>query len=115
MHTPRSTARLIDAGHLLCQYGQPLPTRSYLVSSRPRLPLTITRWGCSNNSGSYPLSDHTGITASYLFDEDPFLTTSTLNMTIPGDAKFEPLYRDMDTFGGDWNEFNDINKVIILQ
>ena len=75
-HTPRSTARLIDAGHLLCQHGQPPPTQSY------------------------PLSDHTGITASYLFDEDPFLTTNTLNMAIPGDAKFEPLYRNMDTFGG---------------
>ena len=27
--------------------------------------------------------------------------------------KFEQLYRDMDTFDEDWNEFNDINKVII--
>jgi pre-mRNA-processing factor 8 len=34
-------------------------------------------------------------------------------MTIPGGPKFEPLYRDMDMFDKDWNEFNDISKVII--
>ena len=36
-------------------------------------------------------------------------------MAIPGGPKFEPLYRDMDTFDEDWNEFNDIGKVIIRQ
>ena len=34
-------------------------------------------------------------------------------MAIPGGPKFEPLYRDMDTRDEDWNEFNDINKLII--
>ena len=34
-------------------------------------------------------------------------------MCIPGGPKFEPLYRDMDTRDEDWNEFNDINKLII--
>ncbi len=28
--------------------------------------------------------------------------------------KFEPLYRD-DLYEEDWNEFNDINKIIIRQ
>ncbi len=34
-------------------------------------------------------------------------------MCIPGGPKFEPLFRDMDTRDEDWNEFNDINKLII--
>ncbi|KAG0700703.1 NUC071 domain-containing protein [Suillus ampliporus] len=31
------------------------------------------------------------------------------------EPKFEPLYCDMDAFDEDWNEFNDVNKVIICQ
>ena len=61
------------------------------------------------------LSDHTDINASYLFDKKSFFTAKALNMAIPGGPKFEPLYRDMDTFDEDWNEFNDVNKVIIRQ
>ena len=53
--------------------------------------------------------------ASYLFDKNSFFTAKALNMAIPGGPKFEPLYRDMDTFDEDWNEFNNINKVIIRQ
>jgi hypothetical protein len=34
-------------------------------------------------------------------------------MAIPGGPKFEPLYRDMYEEDEDWNEFNDINKIII--
>lgn len=34
-------------------------------------------------------------------------------MCIPGGPKYEPLFRDMDTRDEDWNEFNDINKLII--
>ena len=61
------------------------------------------------------LSDHTDTNASYLFDKKSFFTAKALNMAIPGGPKFEPLYRDMDNFDEDWNEFNDINKVIIRQ
>ncbi|CAN0485022.1 unnamed protein product, partial [Ectocarpus sp. 12 AP-2014] len=32
---------------------------------------------------------------------------------MPGGPKFEPLFRDMDRDEEDWNEFNDINKIII--
>ena len=60
------------------------------------------------------LSDQPDPNASYLFDK-AFFTAKALNMAIPGGPKFEPLYRDMDTFDEDWNEFNDINKVIIRQ
>ena len=34
-------------------------------------------------------------------------------MAIPGGPKFEPLYRDMYDEDEDWNEFNDINKIIV--
>lgn len=34
-------------------------------------------------------------------------------MAIPGGPKFEPLYRDIIEEDEDWNEFNDINKIII--
>lgn len=61
------------------------------------------------------LSDHTDLNSTYLFDKKSFFTAKALNLAIPGGPKFEPLYRDMDTFDEDWNEFNDINKVIIRQ
>ncbi|KAG6850059.1 hypothetical protein H0H93_001609, partial [Arthromyces matolae] len=61
------------------------------------------------------LSDQPDRNSSYLFDKKAFFTAKALNMAIPGGPKFEPLYRDMDTFDEDWNEFNDINKVIIRQ
>ncbi len=49
----------------------------------------------------------------YLFDLNSFYTAKALNMAIPGGPKFEPLYRDMYDEDEDWNEFNDINKIII--
>lgn len=42
-------------------------------------------------------------------------TSKALNMAIPGGPKFEPLFRDIDIADEDWNEFNDINKIIIRQ
>ncbi|CAI9112445.1 OLC1v1012897C1 [Oldenlandia corymbosa var. corymbosa] len=49
----------------------------------------------------------------YLFDMESFFTAKALNMCIPGGPKFEPLYRDMEKGDEDWNEFNDISKLII--
>jgi hypothetical protein len=49
----------------------------------------------------------------YLFEPSAFITAKSLNMCIPGGPKFEPLFRDMDTRDEDWNEFNDIGKIII--
>ena len=51
----------------------------------------------------------------YLFDLKSFYTAKSLNVAIPGGPKFEPLYKDMDDYDDDWNEFNDISKVIIRQ
>ena len=49
----------------------------------------------------------------YLFDLKSFYTAKALNMAIPGGPKFEPLYRDIIEDDEDWNEFNDINKIIV--
>uniref|UniRef100_A0A0M3HZ85 MPN domain-containing protein n=1 Tax=Ascaris lumbricoides TaxID=6252 RepID=A0A0M3HZ85_ASCLU len=49
----------------------------------------------------------------YLFDLKSFFTAKALNVAIPGGPKFEPLMKDLNTIDEDWNEFNDINKVII--
>ncbi|RHN38913.1 putative JAB1/MPN/MOV34 metalloenzyme domain, ribonuclease H-like domain, PRO8NT [Medicago truncatula] len=49
----------------------------------------------------------------YLFDVESFFTAKALNMCIPGGPKFEPLYRDAEKGDEDWNEFNDIHKLII--
>lgn len=59
------------------------------------------------------LSDLTDQNYFYLFNTNSFITAKSLNMAIPGGPKFEPLFRDMDTRDEDWNEFNDINKLII--
>lgn len=56
------------------------------------------------------LSDHNYF---YLFDMKSFFTAKALNMCMPGGPKFEPLFRDMERGDEDWNEFNDINKLII--
>ena len=59
------------------------------------------------------LSDLVDPNYFYLFDQKAFFTAKALNMAIPGGPKFEPLYRDVDAADEDWNEFNDINKIMI--
>ena len=61
------------------------------------------------------LSDHTDINASHFLDKNSAFTVKALNPTILSDPKSKPLYRDTDTSDKDWNELNDINKVIIHQ
>ncbi|KAJ0966420.1 hypothetical protein J5N97_027558 [Dioscorea zingiberensis] len=79
----------------------------------------------------------------YLFDMQSFITAKALNLCIPASAvvayeffatvplpfgldslslrvsaggpNFKPLYRDMEIGDEDWNEFNDINKLIIRE
>eukprot|EP01094_Clydonella_sp_ATCC50884_P020124 TRINITY_DN4106_c0_g1_i1.p2 TRINITY_DN4106_c0_g1~~TRINITY_DN4106_c0_g1_i1.p2 ORF type:complete len:2322 (-),score=1069.03 TRINITY_DN4106_c0_g1_i1:351-7316(-) len=60
------------------------------------------------------LSDLVDPNYFYLFDDKSFFTAKALNMAIPGGPKFEPLYQDANE-DEDWNEFNDINKIIIRQ
>lgn len=50
----------------------------------------------------------------YNFDLPHFLTAKALNAAIPGGPRFEPLFRDVEE-DEDWNDFNDISKIIIRQ
>lgn len=50
----------------------------------------------------------------YNFDLPNFLTAKALNAAIPGGPRFEPLFRDVEE-DEDWNDFNDISKIIIRQ
>ncbi|OLY78026.1 Pre-mRNA-processing-splicing factor 8 [Smittium mucronatum] len=62
------------------------------------------------------LSDIVDPNYYYLFDLKSFITAKCLGMAIPGGPKFEPMYKDIvDPADEDWNEFNDINKLIIRQ
>ncbi|KAB7501359.1 Pre-mRNA-processing-splicing factor 8 [Armadillidium nasatum] len=49
----------------------------------------------------------------YLFDLKSFFTAKALNLALPGGPKFEPLIKDENLLDEDWNEFNDINKIIV--
>lgn len=51
----------------------------------------------------------------HLFDLKSFFTAKALNMALPGGPKFEPLIKEVDQADEDWNEFNDIDKVIVRQ
>jgi pre-mRNA-processing factor 8 len=63
--------------------------------------------------GNQLLTDLNDPNFKYLFDKQSFYTAKALNMAIPGGPKFEPLYRDAQEDEEDWNEFNDINKIIV--
>ena len=65
--------------------------------------------------GNQLLTDLVDDNYFYLFDLKSFFTAKALNIAIPGGPKFEPLVRDQNTLDDDWNEFNDINKIIIRQ
>ena len=66
--------------------------------------------------GNQLLTDLVDDNYFYLFDLKSFFTAKALNLAIPGGPKFEPLVKDQQLLGDeDWNEFNDINKIIIRQ
>ena len=59
------------------------------------------------------LSDITDKNYFYLFDKKSFFTAKALGLAIPGGPKFEPLYREDEQDDEDWNEFNDVSKIIV--
>ncbi len=65
--------------------------------------------------GSQLITDLVDDNYFYLFDLKSFFTAKALNVAIPGGPKFEPLVKDVNLNDEDWNEFNDIHKVIIRQ
>lgn len=92
---------------------KPLMHTKYLNGEsyrRWRLPIEIM--GTLYRLANQLLSDLVDKNYFYLFDLKSFYTAKALSMAIPGGPKFEPLFRDKDD-DEDWNEFNDINKIII--
>ena len=77
--------------------------------------LNVPIMGTLYRLASQLLSDLTDRNYFYLFDLQSFYTAKALNLAIPGGPKFEPLFRDDNVDEEDWNEFNDINKIIIRQ
>jgi len=77
--------------------------------------LSVPVLSCLLRFADQLLSDLTDRNYFYLFDREAFFTAKALNLAIPGGPKFEPLYPDEDPAAEDWNEFNDIRKIIIRQ
>jgi pre-mRNA-processing factor 8 len=61
------------------------------------------------------LSDLVDRNYFYLFERHAFFTAKALNFHLPGGPKFEPLYKDLHDADEDWNEFNDVAKIIVRQ
>ena len=78
--------------------------------------LTLPQLAALHRYAGPLLPDTDSENSHYLFDKKSFFTAKALNMAIPGGPRFEPLYKDMtDTRDEDWNEFNDIHKIIFRQ
>eukprot|EP00392_Amoebophrya_sp_AT5.2_P007183 g7197.t1 len=77
--------------------------------------LTLAQMGVLYRLANQLVSDLLDQNYFYLFDLQSFKTAKALNLAIPGGPKFEPLYRDNFAEDDDWNEFNDIAKLIIRQ
>ena len=82
-------------------------------SSYKKWRLPLTEMATLYRLAGQLLSDLTDKNYFYLFDHKSFFTAKALGMAIPGGPKFEPLFKDGDAADEDWNEFNDINKLII--
>ena len=107
-----------DAAVLEWLYDGPKPLRHTRFVNGPsyrRWTLPLPIMANLHRLASQLLSDLCDKNYFYLFDVDSFVTAKSLNMAIPGGPKFEPLHRDLEQEDDDWNEFNDINKVIIRQ
>uniref|UniRef100_A0A6A7G0N0 Pre-mRNA-processing-splicing factor 8A n=2 Tax=Hirondellea gigas TaxID=1518452 RepID=A0A6A7G0N0_9CRUS len=98
--------------HKALQYSDMVNGPSY-----KRWRLTLPIMGTLYRLASQLLSDIPDRNYFYLFDLKSFFTAKALSMAIPGGPKFEPLYRDLEKAEDeeDWNEFNDISKIIIRQ
>lgn len=77
--------------------------------------LTLPQMSTLYRLASQLLTDLVDENYFYLFDIKSFFTAKALNLAIPGGPKFEPLVKDKEMQDEDWNEFNDINKIIIRQ
>ena len=84
-------------------------------SSYRKYILTLPQLACLYRMANQLMTDLVDDNYFYLFDLKAFFTAKALNVAIPGGPKFEPLVKDVLAQEDDWNEFNDINKIIIRQ
>ncbi len=77
--------------------------------------LTMPQVACLYRMANQLMTDLVDENYFYLFDLKSFFTAKALNVAIPGGPKYEPLVKDAAALDDDWNEFNDINKIIIRQ
>jgi pre-mRNA-processing factor 8 len=90
-----------------------LHTKFVNGSSYRRWRLNVPIMATLHRLASQLLTEYTDKNYFYLFDLESFKTAKSLNMAIPSGPKFEPLYRDLNEDDEDWNEFNDIHKIIV--
>ena len=77
--------------------------------------MSLPQLSCLYRMANQLMTDLVDDNYFYLFDLKSFFTAKALNVAIPGGPKFEPLVKDSLAQDDDWNEFNDINKIIIRQ
>jgi len=49
----------------------------------------------------------------YMFNIDSFITAKSLNLSIPGGPKFEPMFHDKSDYDVSRNDFNDPKQIIV--
>ncbi|CDR97537.1 processing splicing factor 8, putative [Babesia bigemina] len=96
--------------------SKPLQYESKMINgpSYRRWFLTVEQMGVLYRLAGQLFSDIQDDNYFYLFNLKAFYTAKALNTAIPGGPKFEPLFRDAQE-DEDWNEFNDVSKIIIRQ
>jgi pre-mRNA-processing factor 8 len=108
-----------DEDKEICEWfydHRPLNNTKYVNgSSYRRWNLSLPIMSNLYRLGNQLLTDLVDDNYFYLFDLKSFFTAKALNVAIPGGPKFEPLVKDINPNDEDWNEFNDINKIIIRQ
>ncbi|CAK7218068.1 pre-mRNA-splicing factor 8 [Sporothrix curviconia] len=58
------------------------------------------------------LSEQQNANYFYLYEPQSFFTSKALNVALPGSARFEPLYKDIDPNDEEFGEFNAIDRII---
>ena len=94
---------------------KPLEDTNQVDGGYKRWKLSIAQQAVLYRLASQILSDNRDLNRRYLFELKSFYTAKALNVAIPGGPRFEPLFRDSSEQDEDWNEFNDINKIIVRQ
>ncbi|CDJ52440.1 Mov34/MPN/PAD-1, related [Eimeria brunetti] len=119
----------LDAIRMELDEEEDAPVAEWLYSSKPlqheaayvkgpsyrRWRLEVQQLAVLQRLAHQLLSDLQDTNYFYLFNLESFCTAKALNLAIPGGPKFEPLFRDIQEEDEDWNEFNDVCKIIIRQ